>query len=406
MTDVDLAIRLTADASDATAAMDDMGSAAARMSDDVAAAGRASEDAASRMDGVADASDNVASKGAQAAGALSGLGELVGGPYGAAMQAGGIATQAMADAGDLLNVVTESAIVRKIKDTAVTIAQKTAQLATAAATRTAAAAQWAWNAAMSANPIGLIVAAVVALVAGFVLLYRNSSKFRAIVQAVMKASRVAIGKVLDILRKVGGFVAKVLVGYFRAYATVVRAVFRATVVVVRTAFNVVRSVVSSVIGRAVAIVQGARDKFRAAWQAVKTKAVEVWQGIRQGIADKVQAIRQLAADIQRKFGEVWTAIETKGAGVFRAILTPIQTAIDKVQSLIDWIAKIDLPDLGDLNPFGAGFAGTMTPPGGRPGTGRPDVSVVVQGPYGISDPLAIGAAVGDVVARRVRYLGG
>ena len=48
-----------------------------------------------------------------------------------------------------------------------TIAQKAAEVA-----------QWALNAAMSANPIGLIIAAVAGLVAGFVVLWNNCEGFR------------------------------------------------------------------------------------------------------------------------------------------------------------------------------------------------------------------------------------
>ena len=395
MTDVDLAIRMTADASDATAAMDDMGNAASRMSQDVTDAGRASEAAASRMDGVADASDNVASKGAQAAGALSGLGELVGGPYGAAMQAGGVATQAFADAGDLLNVVTESAIVRKIKDTAVTVAQKVANLATAAATRTAAAAQWAWNAAMSANPIGLVIAAVTLLVGGFILLYRRSERFREIVHKVMDASRVAINKVWDVLKKVGTFVSKVLVGYFRLYLTVVR-----------TVFNTARTIISTVLSKAASLAQGARDKIVGAFQAVRDKVRDVFERVRSTIADKLAAVRQLAADLQRKFGDVWEGIKTKASEVLGKLTAPIQTIIDKVQAVLDLIAKIKLPDLKDLNPFGAGFrTGTTTnvaPVATGPGA---PVQIIVQGPYGLSDPLAIASQVDAVVRRRLRYEG-
>lgn len=45
-------------------------------------------------------------------------------------------------------------------------------------TKGAAAAQWLWNAAMAANPVGLVVLAVVALIAGIVLLWQNSEAFR------------------------------------------------------------------------------------------------------------------------------------------------------------------------------------------------------------------------------------
>ncbi|MCQ2308212.1 MAG: phage tail tape measure protein, partial [Bacteroidales bacterium] len=44
--------------------------------------------------------------------------------------------------------------------------------------KAAAAAQWLLNAAMSANPIGLIIAAVAALVVAFIALWKNSEEFR------------------------------------------------------------------------------------------------------------------------------------------------------------------------------------------------------------------------------------
>ena len=141
----------------------------------------------SAFDRVAESSDNVASKGSQAAGALSGLGGLAqdaGGPFkglGDAMVFAGGASQAMADAGDLLNVVTESTIVKqalaKTRIVATTVAKKGASAATKAWT----VAQGALNVVMSANPIGLVVLAVVALVAIFVVAYKKSDKFREIV---------------------------------------------------------------------------------------------------------------------------------------------------------------------------------------------------------------------------------
>jgi phage-related minor tail protein len=60
-----------------------------------------------------------------------------------------------------------------------------------------AVAQWALNAAMAANPIGLVVVAIAALVAAIVIAYKNSETFRSIVQAVWGAIKVAIGAVAD-----------------------------------------------------------------------------------------------------------------------------------------------------------------------------------------------------------------
>lgn len=59
------------------------------------------------------------------------------------------------------------------------------------------AAQWLWNAAMTANPIGLIIVGIAALVAGFILLYQKSDTFRAICTVAFQAVWSAIKFVWD-----------------------------------------------------------------------------------------------------------------------------------------------------------------------------------------------------------------
>jgi len=53
------------------------------------------------------------------------------------------------------------------------VINKTSMLLSAGATKTVAVAQWAWNAAMTANPIGLVIVGVGALIAAGYLLYQN-----------------------------------------------------------------------------------------------------------------------------------------------------------------------------------------------------------------------------------------
>jgi TP901 family phage tail tape measure protein len=61
-------------------------------------------------------------------------------------------------------------------------AVKDSQMIAAVASKVWAAAQWLLNAALDANPIGLIVIALALLIAGLVLAYKHSATFRRIVQ--------------------------------------------------------------------------------------------------------------------------------------------------------------------------------------------------------------------------------
>lgn len=70
---------------------------------------------------------------------------------------------------------------------AVITTYKTVSLASTAVTKTFAAAQAALNVVMHANPIGLVVLAITALVGAFVLAYKHCKTFRDIVNKVGKA---------------------------------------------------------------------------------------------------------------------------------------------------------------------------------------------------------------------------
>lgn len=85
----------------------------------------------------------------------------------------------------------------RIRSTAAMVAQKIATVAMSVATKAAAAGQWLLNAAMDANPIGLIILAIVALVAGFIYLWNHSAAFRNFWIGLwegIKAAALAVGR--------------------------------------------------------------------------------------------------------------------------------------------------------------------------------------------------------------------
>ncbi len=90
---------------------------------------------------------------------------------------------------------------RWIKDTAAMVAHKAAQLASSAASKALAAGQWLVNAAMSANPIGLIVGLLVLLGAALIVAWKKSDTFRRIVTAAWNGIKAAASAVWNFLKR-------------------------------------------------------------------------------------------------------------------------------------------------------------------------------------------------------------
>jgi hypothetical protein len=186
---------------------------------------------------------------------------------------------------------------------AVSLAQKVMAASTAiasAATAVWTGIQWLWNAAMAANPVGLIVLGIIALVAIIVLAYNKSETFRRIVQAAFAAVTTAVRAVIDwigpklsavweVAKAAASVVINVIKGYIEAWTTVIRTVATVIASVLVGAFNTLKRIADPIIG----------------------------------------------------------ALQTAFAGV-KAVLDPI---IGAIQTIIDLIGKIEMPSLPSWVPI-------------------------------------------------------
>lgn len=341
MDNVELAIRMTADASDAAAAMDDVGDAAGRMASDVDDATRKCDDAGDRMGAVGEHADEMASKSSQAAGGIGDLAGalestgLIGEGTAMAMETASAAIMGVTGASDLLNLVTESNIVIQAKQRISTVATAVATRTQAAATKAAAIAQRVMNAAMRANPIGLVITAILLLVAGFVLAYKKSETFRRIVNAVMAAVRAYITAVIKVITTVVGWVRDKLPAawtYMKGKAVAV--------------WQAVRNFVAAAIDRVVAVVTTMRDRVAAVWQAVKDKAGAAWSWVRDQVTTVVGRIRDTVDRIKDTVANVADAIRDKLGAAWDWVLDKIQPVIDAIQKVGDIGSHI--PGLGKI----------------------------------------------------------
>lgn len=110
-----------------------------------------------------------------------------------ALESGKAVAQTVKDAA----LAAASWVASTAKTIAAFVAEKAAKIASAVATGTMTAAQWLLNAALSANPIGLIIAAVAALVAALVFFFTQTDLGRQIWQGFVDFMVSAFQNVVD-----------------------------------------------------------------------------------------------------------------------------------------------------------------------------------------------------------------
>ena len=252
-----------------------------------------------------------------------------------------------------------------------TVAYGIASKAVRVATLAWAGAQWVLNAAMSANPVGLIIAAIVALVAAVVLAWRNSETFRNIVMAAWNGIKIAIAAVWNWLstsvfpffkaalsmigaaamwlwqnvitpawngiKAVIGVVWTIIKGYFTAWVMIFRNVIAPVVMwiwnsIIAPAFRGIGAVIGFVWN---SIIKPAFDALQAAVRAVGDVFTFVWNRIIKPAWDALGAGIRFVIDniVKPAFNGLRSALQAVG-DFFGTIVDGIGAAWDKVKGFV------------------------------------------------------------------------
>ena len=204
-----------------------------------------------------------------------------------------------------LNALYAKDAIAKGASTAATIAQNVA-------TKAAAAGQWLLNAAMSANPIGIVVIAIAALVAEFIALYNKSETFRNAVNALWDAVKGAF-------TKIGQTIGNIVKAVGEKFTEIKDALGTAWSTIKDTASNAWETVKNTVKEKAEAAKTAAANAFNAMDEAtggklsaIRDKAVETWNNVK----DTAGTVMQAAKDtVSEKLGNMKAAYEENGGGI-------------------------------------------------------------------------------------------
>lgn len=148
---------------------------------------------------------------------------------------------------------------------------------------------------LAANPIILVIAAIAALVAAFVLLYKHNKKFRKFINSIVSNVKEKFGAIIKwIPEKVKAMVNKVkaIGSFFKSVGKALIHLFFAGlklgfVQIPLWIWNKIKSIVSKIKGAGSAFRTAGKSIINALWDGVKS----VWNGVRNWFSDKISWLK-------------------------------------------------------------------------------------------------------------------
>lgn len=316
----------------------------------------------------------------------------------------------------------------------------------AAVARGFRAAMLALNSSFLANPIVLIVVAIIALIAVIVIAYKKSATFRKIVDTAFRAVAniaKAVGRVIASVFKVVWRVLtvaarvyfSVVKAYFRVLSIVAKAVARALTAVFkaawraisaagRAAFSAIKAALRAVGSFVRGIARGVQSVFRSAFSAVRSAGSAVASALRSAFATVAAPVRALANVIRTTLASAFRTLKSAASGIASALSRPfdliasaVRSVIGAVQDLIGWLSRIHVPKIdlpgGKSGPATAGVAVGPTATGfgaglrtGHAGTRAARPAAVTINVNGALDPDAVARQIETILRRRSNRVSG
>jgi phage-related protein len=220
------------------------------------------------------------------------------------------------------------------------------------------AAQWLWNAALDANPIGIIVIAIAAAIAAFVLMYKKVGWFRkgvdAALRVVVKVVKWAFSFVSKAVQAVVGFVSKhwkvmlaILVGPIAVAATLIIEHWSTIEEGVKAAVAFILKVVTTVWNALISVTRKVWDAIK---DAVTTVARDIYTVVSTYFRMYLAVVQTVMNAISSIVRSVWNAIKGEVAtilvaiaGVVRAqwnaMLNVVRSVMDTLRGVVSGAAR-------------------------------------------------------------------
>ena len=235
------------------------------------------------------------------------------------------------------------------------------QYALIAASKAAAAAQWLWNAAMSANPIMLIVLALVAVGVALWAFFTKTETGRKLWDKIWKGIKAVTQAVVD-------WIMNTAVPWLKqAWEKIASSAMWLWQNIIKPVFDGIKSVIEAVVGwimnTAVPWVQKAWKDFSNGLDYIVAVAKEVWNQIKEKFTSIVDFVTGLPAKIRTAASGMWDGIKDAFKGVINWIVRAWNSLSFTIPSIEVFGKKIggmtlSVPKLAEF------FSGGYTGPGG------------------------------------------
>lgn len=198
-----------------------------------------------------------------------------------------------------------------------------------------AAATWAWNAALAANPVVLVIAAIGLLVAAFVYAYNQSETFRAGVQKVWKWLKETTAPVFESIKQAISLALDAIVAFWKEHGASI-------IAFVKEAFGYIKGIIEGAMQVIQGVIQVVTGIISGDWKKVWDGIKNIFQGIWKAVSNYVKLIwleikgyfNAYLTVIKTLWSVAWNSIKNLVTGVWNGIKSLVSAAINAVKGYI------------------------------------------------------------------------
>jgi tape measure domain-containing protein len=222
-----------------------------------------------------------------------------------------------------------------VKSTAAMVANKVATLAQAVAAKVAAAAQWLLNAAMDANPITLIIIAIIALIGVFVLAYQKIGWFRDFVQAAFRLIKNVISAVVDWVKTNWPLLLAILTGPIGLAVLFITKNWDT----IKAGFTAVKDWIGARVSDVVGFITGIPGRIAGVASSAFNALKDGISSAKNWVFDRVTDIVNAVLGIPGKIGSLATALLQAGKDLMTGLVNGIEAAPNAIIDALKEVAK-------------------------------------------------------------------